>query len=141
MSVIRMKKVTLIAPKREEDACLESVQSSGLMHISALKISTEFTGEIESLELRIAKYKRAIALLVKTKRQASPGKRQHKGMDSLVDMVCQIDEAIQYNRSRIKELDREIQKLDPFGPYEIADVKELATNGQHLFFAIANRKF
>lgn len=114
MSILKLKKASIIGMSQSKAEMLDAIQSLGVMHIIPLtEISTKQTVETEDTNPELLK--RSLQYLL-----SSPQKRRQVTRDSQLDLnkvLRQVDKNRQ-NRIRLSEkryfLDQRIKDLDPW---------------------------
>ncbi|MDX1319243.1 MAG: V-type ATP synthase subunit I [Oceanospirillum sp.] len=132
MSILQLKKASVIGMSQNKTEMLDAIQSLGVMHIIPLtEISTKQTVETEDTNPELLK--RSLQYLL-----SSPQKRRQVTRDSQLDLnkvLHQIDQNRQ-NRIRLSEkrdfLDQRIKDLEPWGEFTLPDLADL--NHEKLWF-------
>ncbi len=132
MSILQLKKASVIGMSQNKTEMLDAIQSLGVMHIIPLtEISTKQTVETEDTNPELLK--RSLQYLL-----SSPQKRRQVTRDSQLDLnkvLHQVDQNRQ-NRIRLSEkrdfLDQRIKDLEPWGEFTLPDLADL--NHEKLWF-------
>ena len=132
MSILKLKKASIIGMSQSKAEMLDAIQSLGVMHIIPLtEISTKQTVETEDTNPELLK--RSLQYLL-----SSPQKRRQVTRDSQLDLnkvLRQVDKNRQ-NRIRLSEkrdfLDQRIKDLEPWGEFTLPDLADL--NHEKLWF-------
>ena len=132
MSILKLKKASIIGMSQSKAEMLDAIQSLGVMHIIPLtEISTKQAVETEDTNPELLK--RSLQYLL-----SSPQKRRQVTRDSQLDLnkvLRQVDKNRQ-NRIRLSEkrdfLDQRIKDLEPWGEFTLPDLADL--NHEKLWF-------
>ncbi|WP_086479353.1 V-type ATP synthase subunit I [Oceanospirillum sanctuarii] len=139
MSILKLKKASVIGMSQDKTETLDAIQALGLMHVIPLtEISAKQSADVEDTNPELLK--RSLQYLL-----SSPQKRRQVTRDNQLDLnkvLHQVDQNRQ-NRIRLSEkrdfLDKRIKDLEPWGEFTLPDLADL--NHEKLwFYLIPNYK-
>lgn len=132
MSILKLKKVSVIGLSQDKAETLDAIQALGVMHIIPLTEATaKQNAEVEDTNPELLK--RCLHYLM-----SSPQKRRQVTRDNQLELnkvLHQVDQNRQ-NRIRLSEkrdfLDKRIKDLEPWGEFTLPDLADL--NHEKLWF-------
>jgi len=131
--IVPMKKITLVVLDHDREAALESLRTTGVLHIEKREASSPNIAELQAF---ITKLDQAYSVLseIKTDKKAAPARKLNKEHTlELVERVLALRGERQAALESIVRLEGEMERLSPWGAVDPADFRFLAERGIHLF--------
>lgn len=133
MSIVRLKKATIIGLSPQQDVIIKGLQSLGCLHLIPLTSAALTSESVVSDTLQPETLNKALLYLVNC-----PSKRRQVTQLSHFDLNAVVEDIEQNRKARLQQLEQgdflrqRIQDLKPWGEFHLPPVSALA--GQKLWF-------
>jgi V/A-type H+-transporting ATPase subunit I len=123
--IVTMNKVTLLVSIQDREQALETLQDLGVMHLSFAAVPED--GQVESARERLDTIRQLREMIP----EDGPGEqdRQKSPPSFDVESLWQLVQQARRIRRDIEDLDKEIERIRPFGRFDPEAVRRLETSG------------
>ncbi len=132
MSLVKMKKVSLVGPLPRRDETVARLETLGMVHVTDL--AAQVSEPPAELTAEVARAARIVDTLQKVHdTQVDPCEPQHTGV--LADLLAHYDHVMLKKNQWEQELaalEKELRTVQPWGNFDLRDVKKLEEREIHL---------
>lgn len=136
-----MKKISLVGRLADQEQALQAVQKAGVFHVQ-IKARAESRQELppSSLVARRNKYQQALNLIGTNK---GPGSTPSlMAASEAVNTITHLHSKLLHAHHDLERINSWIEKLAPFGEFDLAEVEHLRSLGLHAqFYLVAEREW
>lgn len=128
--IVKMKKVSVVLLDSRREESISELGRLGVMHLEPMKGEGERLQALRATEERIRKVEQALPVEVRDDR-VSRGDEAAE-IDEIVSEVSALGEEAERVEELVDRLSRDAERLEPWGPFEPADVRMLRSRGVDL---------
>jgi len=132
MSLVKMKKVSLVGPLPRRDETVARLETLGMVHV--MDLATQVSEPPAELTAEVARAARIVDTLQKVHdAQVDHAEPQHTGV--LADLLAHYDHVMLKKNQWEQELaalEKELRTVQPWGDFDLRDVKKLEERELHL---------
>ncbi len=126
--IVTMNKVTLLVSRQDREQALETLQELGVMHLSFAAVPED--SEVEAAREWLDKIRQLREMMPETVREDQTREEMPPRFD--VEAMWQLLEKSRRIRQEIDNLEQEIERIRPFGPFDPDAVRRLEKSGVRL---------
>ena len=123
--IVTMNKVTLLVSSQDREQALETLQNLGVMHLSFAAVPED--GQVESARERVDKIRQLREMIPEDTGGEQDRVERPDRYD--VESLWQLVQKSRRIRREIDELDKEIERIRPFGRFDPEAVRSLEKSG------------
>ncbi len=129
MSVVKMKKVTLLGRRKDENTILQAVQKASLMHVVPFNANQNTTTQNSCLDQEIGKLKRSEDVLNAVSVEY-PAKLSSKiSLGEAINTVLKNCGRKSHVLKELEHIETDLKILEPWGDFSPSDIAMLEDNG------------
>jgi V/A-type H+-transporting ATPase subunit I len=132
MSLVQMKKVSFVGPLPRRDESIAQLEQLGVIHV--MELADQFTEPPAELVAEVARAARIVETLQKTW-ETQTGKTEQFHQGDLADLLAHYDHVTQKKNQWEQELatlEKELRTVQPWGDFDLRDVRKLEERDVHL---------
>lgn len=136
--IVKMKKVSILTLKKDAENTLKRLRNLGILHLTQENTSQKVSelSEVENIKNKISK---AVGVLPLGKSKIEKMPIDLKQAVELSDKILNSHETLEKHYSRIKELEKEKDRMAIWGDFDPCDLEYLSEQGVNLNLAIISK--